>query len=400
MTRTGKKIGIIGGGIMGLACGWYLARANYDVTIYERDAAPRSASWAAGGMLAPDIETEANEQVLSKLLFRARDLWPQFARDLLAATNIDVAHRDNGSMLLARDNDDVERLKFFHSLQRDYGLAPQFLSGYEARKIEPRLAASVVAALFHPHDARVDNRACVRALQSAFIAAGGIMRTGAIVDRIMVAQSRVAGVVANGETVNCDIVINCAGAWSGQIIGQPDDCTPPVRPVKGQMIAVQMDANTRLIDHLIWSPDIYLIPQPGRLLIGATVEEMGFNTDITAGGQMKLLAEAYRILPGIYDLPIMESWAGLRPTSRDDAPILGPTAIDGLLMATGHHRNGILLAPLTADAIFQLIDRQIWDVAVQPFAIQRFAAKNYKFILSSSRVALGSPSTRPVGYSG
>lgn len=367
------KVLIIGGGICGLGIGWYLARAGYSTTIFERDMVGRGASWAAGGMLPPEIETEPTEKKLYALSAESLNLWPEFAAQLESESGEKIHLQKNGSMMVARDADDIERLKFLCKVQQDYGLKPEFLSGYDARKLEPHLAPQIVAAIHHPNDAHVDNRACLAALQKAFVKNGGIIHEHAPVDSIIVQQNRIAGVRVSGQDITSDIVINAAGAWAGEIGGMPENAIPPVRPVKGQMIAIDT-SKTKLIDKLVWSPDVYLIPQPGRLLIGTSVEEMGFNTDLTAGVQMDLLTEAYRILPGIYDLPILESWAGLRPTSRDDAPILGPTEIEGLILATGHHRNGILLAPLTAQAIFSFIDRAALPDSIQDFTIARFAA--------------------------
>lgn len=368
------RIFIIGGGICGLGTGWYFARAGYSVTIFERGEIGRGASWAAGGMLPPEIETEPTEKNLYRLSAESFALWPEFASRLESESGKKIHLRQNGSMMVARDNDDVERLKFLFQLQKDYGLSPEWLSGYDARKLQPHLSRNLAAAIHNPNDAHVDNRATIDALKIAFLKNGGIIREQSNVDEILVDNNRVRGLRVNRCDVDADIVINAAGAWSAEISGTPDNCIPPVRPVKGQMIALQSDAQNRLIDKLIWSPDVYLIPQPGRLLIGASVEEMGFNAELTAGVQMDLLVEAYRILPGIYDLPILESWTGFRPTSRDDAPILGPTQIDGLIMATGHHRNGILLAPLTAQAIFSFIDRGVLPDSIQDFTISRFAA--------------------------
>jgi glycine oxidase len=170
-----------------------------------------------------------------------------------------------------------------------------------------------------------------------------------------------------------EIVVIAAGAWSRGIAGLPDALRPPVRPIKGQMLSLRMDAAAPLLNHVIWGPGIYLVPRrDGRLIAGATVEEKGFDTTLTAGGLLTLLEAAWRAVPAIEELPIDEMWVGHRPGSRDDAPILGPAAIDGLIYATGHHRNGILLAPVTADAIAGLVLDGKLDPAVRPFGIERF----------------------------
>jgi glycine oxidase len=190
----------------------------------------------------------------------------------------------------------------------------------------------------------------------------------------MVANDRVQGVRLADKMLMVKTVVLAAGAWSRDIDGLPDEVRPPVRPVKGQMLAVQMPRHAPLLKHVVWGPDAYLVPRlDGRLLIGATVEEQGFDMQLTAGGIFELLRGAWETLPGIYDLPIVELWAGLRPGSRDDAPILGPTRVEGLIMATGHFRNGILLAPVTAYAISHFILTGELIETVKPFTLERFA---------------------------
>ena len=170
------------------------------------------------------------------------------------------------------------------------------------------------------------------------------------------------------------MVVLAAGAWSNEIGGMPDDIRPPVRPLKGQMLSLRMDLNYPILQHVLWAPEgVYLVPRrDGRLLIGATVEERAFNEDLTAGGLLHLLRETWEVLPGVDELPVIESWVGFRPTSRDDAPILGPTEIDGLIIATGHHRNGILLAPLTANAVSHYILTNELIDGIEPFGPKRF----------------------------
>lgn len=365
------SIAIIGGGIIGLSIAWQLARAGHRPTVFDAGDMGRAASWAAGGMLAPDIETEAGEQILSQLLFRARDAWPEFASVLENASGQKIHFQQRGSLFVARDQDDMAKLKFLQELEMALGLAPEWLSGYEAKKIEPHLGRNVIAALHHPHDAQVDNRATVLALITACEKSGVTLRPQTKILALQQKGNRVTGIQTTTETIAADIVIVAAGAWSAQIEGL-GDTTPPVRPVKGQMIALAHPPTGPLVQKLIWSAGVYLITQPDRLLIGASVEEMGFDTTQTAGPMMDLLHQAYAILPGIYDLPIIESWAGLRPTSRDDAPLLGPTAIDGLVMATGHHRNGILLAPLTARLIADFVAHEKWADYADNFLSSRF----------------------------
>jgi glycine oxidase len=177
----------------------------------------------------------------------------------------------------------------------------------------------------------------------------------------------------DGTTVPADIVVLAAGAWSRGIVGLPPARRPPVRPIKGQMLALRMDAAAPLLCHVLWAPGVYLVPRrDGRLIVGATVEEKGFDDQVTAGGMLTLLEAAWRAIPAIEELPIEEVWVGHRPGSRDDAPILGPGPLDGLFYATGHHRNGILLAPITADAMARLVLDNVVEPAIRPFGLERF----------------------------
>ncbi len=365
---------IVGGGICGLAIGWYLARAGCPVAVLDRGEAGRGATWAAAGMLAPQVEAEPSEEWLLKLLLESRSLWSSFARELEAASGIAVDYRTEGTLVVALDRDDAERLKFQYDFQRRLGLQLEWLSGYEARQREPHLARTVTAAVFSALDHQVDNRKVALALREAFLRAGGVLREHSEVLEIIVENDGVCGVRIADETIAADVVVLAAGAWSRNIGGLPDALRPPVRPVKGQIVAVQMPPHAPLLQHVVWGPEAYLVPRSdGRLLIGASVEEKGFDMQLTAGAIYDLLRAAWETLPGIYDQPIVELWAGLRPGSRDDAPILGPTDMRGLLMATGHYRNGILLAPITALAISHLmLTGEVMEI-IKPFGLGRFA---------------------------
>lgn len=378
---------IVGGGISGLAIGWYLARAGRAVSVFERDAAGHGATWAAAGMLAAHVEAEPGEERLLPLLLESRAMWAEFGRDLEAASGLAVDYRDEGTLVVALDRDDTERLKFSYDYHRSMGLEMEWLSGAEARRLEPHLASGVAAGVFSPLDHQVDNRKVVVALKAAFVKAGGALREHAEVEEILVEGGAVRGVLVGGERVEAEAVVIAAGAWSRNLKGLPDHLRPPVRPVKGQMLSLVMPADAPLLRHVVWGPGTCLVPRKnGRLFVGATVEEMSFDTNMTAGGVYDLLRRAWETLPGIYDLPIDEMWAGLRPTSRDDAPLLGPVSgpltgagevvgeAAGLIMATGHHRNGILLAPITARAISHYILTGELGEDIKPFAPTRFAA--------------------------
>ena len=372
-------IAIIGGGICGLGIGWRLAQAGENVTVYDRGAAGMGATWAAAGMLAPQVEAEHGEEFLLPLALESRAMWKGFAAELLSTTGIDVDYREEGTMVVGLDRDDAEylenRLSYFQSL----GLDVHWLTGYQARKREPHLARAVGSAIYSTLDHQVDNRLVAEALKTAFLGAGGILKENIEIIGVVTAGGKVSAIETAEDTILTDMVILAAGAWSRNLAGIPDSSRPLVRPLKGQMIAVQMEPENPLIESVIWGPgngivpSIYLAPKSnGRLVIGATVEEMGFDTELTAGGIMELLRLAWDVLPGIYDLPLVESWAGLRPASRDDAPILGPSKTKGLVLATGHHRNGILLAPLTAKAVCNYVRRGEVGESIKPFLLDRF----------------------------
>ncbi len=369
----GPSVAIVGAGVIGLSVAWRLAAAGCRVRVFDRGAAGRGATHAAGGMLAACVETEPGEEGLLPLTRDSQARWPAFAAGLEAASGLPVDLRDEGTMVIALNADDAAKLRFLHDFQSGLGLPVEWLGGAELRRREPYLQPGVAGGLFCRDDHQVDNRKLAAALLAAVRRAGGEVHEGAEVTRIEVRGGRAVGLVVGDRLVEADRVVLAAGAWSGGIDGLPAAARPPVRPVKGQMLCLRMDARLPLLRHVVWTPGTYLIPRrDGRLLIGATTEERGFDDRLTAGGQFALLEGAWRALPGIAELPIEESWAGFRPGSRDDAPILGPSGVDGLVHATGHHRNGILLAPVTADTIAALVLTGEVDPVIRPFALDRF----------------------------
>lgn len=367
---------IVGGGICGLSIGWRLAQAGRPVTVADRGTAGRGATWAAAGMLAAQVEAEHGEEWLLPLLLESRAMWAEFAGELERASGMAVGYRTEGTLVVALDRDDREALEHRYDYLSGLGLHLDKLSGHRARRLEPALSPAVTGAIFSPLDHQVDNRAVAEALRAAFLAAGGTLLENTEVVEIVTVAGRAAGVRFDEGDIAAEAVVVAAGAWSRNIGGLPEALRPPVRPLKGQMLAVAMPGGAPLIEHVVWGPDVYMAPRrDGRLIIGATVEEMGFDVSMTAGGVYELLRRAWETLPGIYDLPLIESWAGLRPASRDDAPILGPTAMPGLVMATGHHRNGILLAPITAEAVAAYLLGGEVTPAIAPFTLDRFAAR-------------------------
>ena len=349
------SVAVIGGGAIGLGIAWSLARAGCAVTVFDRSDAGHSASWAAGGMLAAGVETEPGEELLWQLASRSQHLWPDFRYALQADSGRDIGYRDEGTMVVALTRDDLEQLRFNYEFQRSLGIELEWLSSIEARRREPYLNTGTAGAYFCKNDHQVDNRAVVEALKRALVKAGGVLREHAEA-AVEMAGGRAVGVRIGDEVHKADIVVVAAGAWSRGVEGLPEEVRPPVRPVRGQLLYLRMNPAEPLVRHVVWAPKAYIIPRrDGRLLIGATTEERGFDTKPTAGGVFSLLEGCWRAFPGIEELVLDEIVVGFRPGSRDDAPILGPTSVEGLVMATGHHRNGILLLPVTVEAISRYI---------------------------------------------
>lgn len=360
---------------MGLGIAWRLAQSGSPVTVYDRGEAGRGASWAAAGMLAAAIETEPGEEKLLALTLESQRLWPDFARELHAASGISVGYRHEGTMDVALTRDDAEHLHHKYDFQKGLGLELEWLSGADARRREPHLRPGIPGAVLSPRDHQVENRLLGRALAEAARRAGAVLRERCAVREIDVAGERACGVLTDRGRDPADFVVLAAGAWSREIGGIPPSYLPPVRPIKGQMLALRMDPEMPLLHHVIWLPrGEYLVPRlDGRLVVGATVEERGFDDTVTAGGLLALIESAWRAVPAIEELPVAETWVGFRPGSRDDAPILGPSGIDRLVMATGHHRNGILLAPITADVISAYLLTGRLSDSIGPFTPERFA---------------------------
>ena len=362
------SIAVIGGGVIGLGVAWRLAQRGAAVQVFDRGAAGAGASHAAAGMLAACAEAEPGEEGLTALGRESQARWPAFAAELLDVSGIDVELRPEGTLLLALTADDQARLTHQLVFQQKLGLPLHWISAAETRRREPHLAGKLAGAVFSPEDTQVDNRKLVAALRVAAEAAGASINEYRAVKAISSRSGRVEGIVlADGTKVAADTVVLAAGAWARSIEGLEPELRPPVRPIKGQMLALRMDPAAPLLSHVLWAPGAYLVPRrDGRLLVGATVEEKGYDADLTAGGVLSLLEAAWRAVPAVEDLPIDEMWVGHRPGSRDDAPILGTGPLD--------HRNGILLAPITADTIARLALDGTVDAAIRPFGIERFGS--------------------------
>ncbi len=377
-TQPPTDVVIVGGGIIGLSLGWRLAQRGRTVTIVERDRAGCGASYAAAGMLAPAAEIQFEEAELYRLGRESLRRWPAFARELEAASGLDVGYRDEGTLVVADDRDAAEVLRRLYRFQQAHDVPVEWLTGHEALEIEPFLSPKLAAAVYSPEDHQVDNRRVVEALRTAVERKPTATLREGVTVRAVEPGERPAVVTDDGERIEASVVVLAAGAWIRGIGGL--EPAPPVRPVKGQMLSLRMDRPFEL-RHVVRGSDAYLAPKAdGRLVIGATSEEMGFDTRVTAGGLYRLLEGAVEVVPGIEELEVIETWAGVRPASRDHAPLLGPTGAPGVVLATGHYRHGILLTPVTADELAISLDTALDGGEVEtsewlaPFSPQRHDA--------------------------
>jgi glycine oxidase len=329
------------------------------------------ASWAAAGMLAPVTEVHPGEESLLRLNLASAGLYPGFVAALEEATGLDVGYRRSGTLIVARDSDDNVALDDLFRYQTGLGLEVERLNGREARRHEPALSPRTRGGILVPGDHQVDNRALVSALLAACEAKGASLRRSTV-SGVEPGESGVDVVLEHGEVLRPGTVVVAAGAASSRISGLEAAALPPVRPVKGQLLHLR--ATTPLLGGNVRGLDAYLVGRSdGRLVVGATVEEQGFDVRITAGAVRDLLHAAYELVPGITELELVETAAGSRPATPDNAPVIGRTAAPGVLIATGHYRNGVLLAPITAEAIAELVVGGEVDDLMAAFSPARFA---------------------------
>ncbi len=363
-----------GGGIIGLSVGWQLARRGHDVVIFERDRAGRAASWVAAGMLAPVSEFGFENEGFLELGRRSLALFPQFLEEVAADAGVGLALDTRGTLVVGFNRDDNERIRRVYNFREHVGLPVRWLTGTEARDIEPLLSPRASAAMWIPDDHQVDNRLLVEALKTAFENVGGVIHENTPVEAFRCEKGRFRAVVTPRGEHAADAAVLAAGCWSGTIPGLPEELAPRVRPVKGQIVSLRANENYELA-HVVRAPDCYILPKgDGRVLIGATEEEMGFDDTATAGPVMRLIERAWEAVPSIYDLAIESIDVGLRPGTRDHEPLLGASGIDGLILATGHYRHGILLAPVTAHVISDVVEGLPAPEWLEPFAPSRFHA--------------------------
>ena len=352
---------IIGAGVAGLGVAWRLASAGRPVVVLERDAIGSGASSAAAGMLAPTAEIEFTDDVFIDFRRESHRRYPAFVAALEADSGLSVDYRD-----------DAERLHRHFKHLRQFGLPVEWLTGAEVRALEPWLAPTITAGVTVPSDHQIDNLKLVEALAAATRRRGGRILTDVRVTGVQVDAGQVTGVVLGQEVVKCQTVVVAAGCWTRQLTGLPPKLTRAIRPIKGQMMSLRMEPE-HLLSRVVRAPDYYLVPRrDGRLIIGATSEDVGFDDNLTAGGLFELLRAARETLPMIYELPVHRMWTGLRPASLDNEPVLGHTRVGGLVMATGLYRNGILLTPIVADTVADAVLQGTNAPILAPFSPARF----------------------------
>ncbi|MFE4653023.1 glycine oxidase ThiO [Streptomyces sp. NPDC056707] len=374
----GSDVLVIGGGIIGLVTAWRAAQRGLRTAVVDPDPGGGAARVAAG-MLAAVTELHYGEQMLLGLNVASAARYPAFAAELEAASGQDIGFRACGTLAVALDSDDRAHLRELHALQHRSGLQSEWLTGRECRRLEPMLAPGVRGGLRVDGDHQVDPRRLAAALLTACERAGVVFHRDRA-ERLVVVRDRATGaLLAAGTELAADQIVLAAGSLSGRLAGLPAEVVPPVRPVKGQVLRLTVPAAyapflTRTVRAVVRGSHVYLVPREnGELVVGATSEEMGWDTTVTAGGVYELLRDAHELVPGITELPLTETRAGLRPASPDNAPLLGPTALPGLHLATGHHRNGVLLTPVTGDAMAELLTTGELPAVARPFTPGRFA---------------------------
>ncbi|MCX4645967.1 MULTISPECIES: glycine oxidase ThiO [unclassified Streptomyces] len=383
MSRTseGSDVLVVGGGIIGLVTAWRAAQRGLRTAVVDPEPGGGAAQVAAGMLAAvTELHYGETEQTLLGLNVESARRYPAFAAELSEATGLDLGYRACGTLAVALDSDDRAHLRELHALQHKSGLDSEWLSGRECRRLEPMLAPSVRGGLRVDGDHQIDPRRLATALVAACELAG-VRFHRQWAERLTVAREGARGVVlADGTGLDADQVVLAGGSLSGRLAGVPDDVLPPVRPVKGQVLRLTVPKVyapflSRTVRAVVRGGNLYLVPRVnGELVVGATSEELGWDTTVTAGGVYELLRDAHELVPGITELPLTETRAGLRPCSPDNAPILGPTALPGLLLATGHYRNGVLLTPVTGDSMAHVLATGALPEVARPFTPRRFDA--------------------------
>lgn len=369
--KSSSDVIIIGAGIIGCSIAYRLAKAGLKVTVIERNQPGQEASWAAAGMLAPNAEVmHSTPPALTELLAASHAIYPDFVRELENETGMEIGFESTGSVVVAKDYEEARVLAGLFERQIEKGIEVQELSSKKLHVLEPDLAETTHVGLFFPRDYFVNSRNLVAALVKAAVENGANFLNNMPVTKLEFENNVIKGVRVRGEVISGGTVINSAGCWAGSVRSR-NQISLPVRPIRGQI--VELANKPQSLCHLIHSTGCYIVPWPdGRVLVGSTLENVGFNKEVTGEGVQQLLSAAIQIIPKLASAPIKAFWAGLRPDTPDNLPILGKIQFSNYIIATGHFRNGILLAPITAELISDLVISGKTSFSLEPFRPERF----------------------------
>lgn len=360
-----ERIIIIGAGVMGCACAFRLLQAGFQVTLLERALPGAESSAAAAGILGAQSEVSETGPFF-ELCLASRGLFPEFVREVESVSGARVGYETFGVLEVARDPAEGHIVAGRAEWMLDRGLRVEVLDREEARRLEPALTGALVGANHYPDDHQVDPPLLARALAAAVHRLGGVFRSGMLVTGLVGDGHRVTGVRGDGETLDADRVVVAGGAWSTRLEGLPPLRTS-VRPMAGQI--VQVESRPPLLRHVVYGLKGYLVPRAdGRVVMGSTLEARGFDKAVTAGGLQRITGMALELVPGLAEARLTDTWSGLRPSTGDGMPLLGAAAREGLYFATGHYRNGILLAPVTARILCDLLTDRPPAVDIAAFA--------------------------------
>ncbi|HEY3636934.1 MAG TPA: glycine oxidase ThiO [Rhizomicrobium sp.] len=366
------KVIVIGAGAAGLSIGWRLAQAGADVVVIERAAPGGGATWAAAGMIAAPGDAPDAGNAEDQLAWQSAESWPRFAAEIEEASGRFISFHRNGALAVAFTQQQTDAL----GARAECGEG-EIISIDAALAREPLLNPAISSALWMENEAQVDNRALGPALAIAFERAGGSLLVNETVVRFECHENRVLGVRTPFAVYHGDAYVLAAGAWSARIEGLPPGVMPPVIPVKGEMLALEPPAGETMPASAIVGNDIYLVGQRGQFLVGATVTREGFDTSTTDAAGRWLFDGAASLIPSLGRWSVAEHWAGLRPGTPDDLPVLGISLIDNLFIASGQYRSGILYAPAVADALAALIQGQDAPFDLAAFNPGRFRGTHY-----------------------
>jgi glycine oxidase len=354
-TDSAVRVAIVGGGVMGCATALAIAERGADAVVLERAVPGAEASSAAAGILGAQAELHGPLRERNATLFaRAREAWEPWARTLRDATGIDVGYRVSGVLRVALVDAEREALASDVAWQGSRGFRASLLDASGAREIEPQLTPEVIAAAFFPDDGQVDPPALLRALVAAAARSPRItIRSGATVQKLLVEQERCVGVALDEGELRADAIVLAAGSWSSLVPGVPASL-PTVKPVRGQMVL--LDERPPRLRTIVFGATTYIVPRgDGRVVCGSTMENAGFRKEVTAAGLEAILAGALACVPSLGGAQFSSAWSNFRPHVAGDAPLIGESPLPGLFLATGHHRNGILLSKVTADAVARAV---------------------------------------------